>query len=126
MNLINGKDISMSLINSLPQVGNVLTAWFQSVEFDLVTKTIVDFKVSEVLTPSSFMGVIQPMGPEQLKMMPEGERSWDWSQIHSWPDLILNTDDIIKIRGVNYRVMKKTDWKDYGYIEYSVIKDYQP
>ena len=95
--MINGKDSTINAKGCLPFVGSALIDWFQAVTFTLVAKAVVNFEVVETLTTSSFYGVRQPMGPQELKIKPEGQRSWEWEQIHATPDLILKTDDIISI-----------------------------
>ena len=125
MDISNGKDKLISAFNTLPQVDDALFGWFQTVTFTLITKTIVDFELVETTVESSFYGVKQPMSPQELKMKPEGERSWKWYTIHATTELILKNDDIIIIEDTKFRVMKKLDYKEYAYVQYDVLEDYQ-
>jgi hypothetical protein len=123
--ITNGKDTLINGTGNLPNVMDALNGWFQDNTFTLITKTVVDFELVETQVQSSFYGVKQPMSPEVLKLKPEGQRSWDWNTIHSTPELILKTDDIIIMEGHNYRVMERLDYAAYGYLEYHLVKDYQ-
>lgn len=121
----NAKDSPLfSGAGNLPNVQGALADWFQKLTFVKMKKEIVNFSVAETPVPYSFMGVRQPMSPRQLMIKPEGERSWDWQTIHAYPDLILENDDRIFFGGVPYRVMNKSDWKEYGYVEYQIVRDY--
>lgn len=109
---------------TLPNVSRALLNWFQPLNFVTIVKTVVNFAVVETLTTVNFLGVRQPFTPQMLLMKPEGERQWKWETIHALPGLILSPDDIITFLGVNYRVMQKLDWKEYGYVQYDIVQDY--
>lgn len=109
---------------TLPNVSRALLNWFQPLNFVTIVKTVVNFAVVETLTTVNFLGVRQPFTPQMLLMKPEGERQWKWETIHALPGLILSPDDIITFLGVNYRVMQKLDWKEYGFVEYHIVQDY--
>lgn len=57
---------------------------------------------------------------------PIGERDWQWESIHAFPTLQLQPDDIITFDDVDYRVMNKSDYKEYGYVVYEIVQDYEP
>jgi len=71
------------------------------------------------------MGCKQPASAEQISIRPEGERSWKFFTFHCLPDLVLTTGDRITINGSRYRVMEKSDFTEYGYLEYLVAEDFQ-
>lgn len=123
----NASDVSLAdNPGTLPNLSEAMTSWFQTMTFTRLTKAIVNFSTVETPVSYTFTGVKQPFSPEQLEMKPEGMRSWKWFTIHALPDLILATDDIITLTGIDYRVMTKRDYKEYGYVQYEVVEDYTP
>jgi hypothetical protein len=122
----NGKDYPLSSNpGTLPDMQGAMLSWFQRLTFTKVVKTVVNHEVEEETTTFEFTGVRQPMSPQQLEMKPEGQRAWKWEMIHAFPDLILKPDEIIVFESVPYRVMKKSDFKEYGYILYEIVEDYR-
>jgi hypothetical protein len=67
MDIVNAKDKLLTAVNTLPQVGATLNSWFREISFNQVLKTTVNNQTVETLTPTSFMGVRQPFGPEELR-----------------------------------------------------------
>ncbi len=121
----NGKNTLLNQSSgTVPDVSGALLNWFQKMTFTIISKSIVNFKNVEVSTESSFRGVIQPFTPQQLKILQEGQRAWKWHKIHADPSLSLKPDDKVVYLSQTYRVMSKTDYTIYGYIEYDVIEDY--
>ena len=110
--------------NALPNMSGTILDWFQPLTFTRMTKTVVDFKLVESPSSVSFMGVIQPLSPQQLAMKESGQRAWIWKQIHALPDLVLNIDDVISFGSKSYRVMEKLDYTEYGYVEFHIVEDY--
>lgn len=107
-----------------PQVGTVLTDWFQPVTMVRIVQGQQDSQVTERQEPFVQQAVIQPYRGKILKIMKEGERAWQWSTIHSTPELVLDVDDIVVADGEPYRVMVANDFSAYGYVSYHVIRDY--
>jgi len=124
--LTNAKDTSLSLQpGTMPQMFEVTGGWFQLLTFDKLVKTIVNFQVVETKTQFNFQGNVIPMPPQALKMMPEGQRLWKWYRIFAWPVVSLQPDDVlIDQSGVQYRVMRKEDYTNYGYVTYDCVQDY--
>lgn len=121
----NGKDTLLTANpGTLPNMQNAIADWFQTMTFQKVVKTTVNFVLVEALTTFSAMGVRQPFTPQQLLMKPIGQRQWKWETLHCYPDLILDPDEIVLFLGTKYRVMQKLDWKEYGYLEYHLVEDY--
>ncbi len=110
--------------NNLPNLSNPITKWFLPTNFIRITKSVVDFEVVEVETSETFQGVVQNLDSKQLQVKPEAQRAWGWKMIHALPSLILLNDDKIKYDGVKYRVMNIKGFKEYGYIEYHIVEDY--
>ena len=106
-------------------MGEVLVSWFQNLTFDLITKTLVDYETKETKRTISTQGVRQPMSAQQLAIKPEGQRAWRWETIHCLPDVVLKVDDRVIFNGVEYRVMQKWSWPEYGYVQYEICQDYK-
>lgn len=109
---------------NVPNMSGTLAGWMQTLIFNIITKTVKNFEVVETTTDVTFQGVWQPFSARQLALKPEGQRSWSWFMVHSTTDLSLNNDDVIKYRGVQYRVMANNNYVEYGYYEYHVVLDY--
>ncbi len=121
--IVNAKDKGLNY-TGLPQVGDVLPSWFQTLTFTLVTKYLVDYEVQEVLVTITTQGVRQPMNAQQLSIKPEGQRGWKWETIHCLPNVKLKIDDIVIFDNVKYRVKERWDWSEYGYLEYHICQAY--
>lgn len=115
---------SQTNFSGVPNMSGTLDGWLQKIVFNVITKQIVNFEVVETTQDVTFEGVWQPFGPEQLKIKPEGQRSWSWFMVHSKTPLPLKNDDVMKYRGVQYRVMEVGNYNEYGFYEYHVILDY--
>lgn len=109
---------------ALPQVSGALSNWQQTMTFTTIVKTTVNSVLVETKTDTTFKGVWQPMGAAQLKLKPIAQRTWKWFTCHAEPKVQLKNDEIITFNSENYRVMEKLDYKEYGYIEYHLVKDY--
>ena len=121
----NAKD---TLLNQntgcLPDVSSALLNWLQPMQVNQIVKTTVNYSVVEKLTTINFEGVIEAGTPEQIMMKPEGQRSWKWVSIWTHSTVQLNTDDIVTSLGKSYRIKSKSDWYQYGYINYEAHEDY--
>ena len=110
---------------TLPQMNDALFNWYQPMTFTTIVKTVgPTYDVVETPTNVDFLGVWQPFGPEDLKMKPEGQRSWSWFMVHAEPGLVLNTDDVVLYLGIQYRVMAKYNYACYAYMEYHLVLDF--
>lgn len=110
--------------STLPSVQTTITGWFRALVLVRVVKTVVDFETKEARQEVSCRGVIQPFGPRELKMKPEGQRAWNWQMLHTSPDVALKDDEEFTIKGTRYRVMSQQNWSEYGYITYELVQDY--
>jgi hypothetical protein len=103
-----------------------LNGWYQQVTFTRITKSLTNYDLTETETPISFMGLVAPASSEALEMRPEGQRSWRHQEVWASPTLVLSTDDVIVYLGVRYRVVDKTDYSVYGYVNYVLCEDFTP
>lgn len=125
MPIQNAKDRKLSQqAGGLPNVSGALLGLFQPIAMGLITKIVERFNVKEEVVTIHSRGVIQPLSAQQLNMKPEGQRLWKWLQVHCLPDLILKIDDRVTYDGMRFRVMAKSDYSRYGYLEYHLCEDY--
>lgn len=113
-----------TVMGTTPDVSGALQDYYQTMTFEVITKTVQGFQVVETTTPVTFRGVLQPLKPRELELKPEGERAWTWFWLHADPALILNVDDVVLYKGVQTRVMAKQDCYLYGYVAYQLVQDW--
>lgn len=121
--IVNAKDKGLNFVG-LPQVDEVLPDWFQPLTFDIITKSLINYELQEVIVSVKTQGVRQPMTAQQLSIKPEGQRAWKWETIHCLPNVPLKIDDIVVFGNQKYRVMQKWDWSEYGYQEVHICQGY--
>ena len=109
---------------TLPTMAATIKGWFRPITLGRVTQAIKDRETVEVIRDQKTRGVMQPFRPQQLVLKPEGERQWKWFMLHAETDLILATNDTVVYRGTRYTVMEKTDYSEYGYVQYDLVDAY--
>ena len=61
--IINAKDIPLNQgTGTVPNVSGAMRNWFQTMTFEQVTKSVVNFKVVETKVSIDFMGVVDQIG----------------------------------------------------------------
>lgn len=125
MSLQNGNKKRLSDLTDLPNVSSGVMLFFQPLKVDIVVKQQVNGYTEETTLCRNTHGTRQPFSPQQLAMRPEGERNWIWQKLHCLPDLVLKTDDQVRIQKILYRVVSRTDYREYGYLEYDLVQDYR-
>jgi hypothetical protein len=112
-------------VGPFPYMGGVLPGWQNLMTLKKVTDTIVDFENVKTTEDFRFEGVFQPMPPREIALKMEGQRDWKWWSL--WTKLgieIFNGDIIEDFKGLRFRVMKKTDWAQGGYIKFDLVEKY--
>lgn len=124
--IINGNTVPLNDIRgTVPDVSGAMTDRFQLMTFTIVTKNVVNFQVVEVPTSISFWGNIVPFSDNQLRMLPEGQRTqWQYFDMYAEPATVLKPDEVIDYLGVQYRVLARRDYTLYGYVQYTLITDW--
>lgn len=126
MKLTNAKRYRIKdSFTGLPDVSDSVMAFLRPVKVDIICKEQIDGYTQESKRCVHTQAVKQPFTSEQLKLKPEGQRSWKWFTLHCLPNLILRTDDIAVISGSSFRVMERTDYREYGYLQYDLVEDYR-
>lgn len=124
--IINGKDTPLTQIRgTVPDVSGALQDRFQLMNFTTIVKSVVNFQVVETPTTTSFWGNIEPMSDNQLRMLPEGQRTqWQWFNLYSEPAILLKPDEVVNYLGVQYRCMARRDYSLYGYMLFTLQTDW--
>ena len=123
--IINAKDTLLDQVTgNLPNVSSAMLDWFQPITFILIKKSVVNFKLLEDRSPYVFMGIVESITPTKLAMKPEGQRSWNYLNVWTLPNVMLKIDDIFNYMGKDYRVERKNDWSQYGYLEFECVESY--
>lgn len=125
MSLVNAKDLTLpNNVGGLPDVGAAVMALLQPVSVGLVVQQLINGYYEPISTVVQTQASIQPL-PQELAIKMEGERNWRWSLIHILPNVVLNNNDLITLFGIQYKVMKKENWAQYGYLDYFVVENFQ-
>ena len=117
------KDLN-ELASGVPDVGASIMEVLQPVTATYVEKQQIAGYTQEITINLPTKASIQPNN-QPLKMMPEGQRKWKYFTIYALCNLNLQPDMQFTIRGIVYRILDKTDWKEYGFIKYDTVQDYQ-
>lgn len=99
------------------------------------TMPMVIKKVTQVVLPTGFVedhetvfnirGIWQPLSAEEIQLKPEGQRSWEWFQLHiEGTNNNFQTNDRLMFRGNPYKVMGRNDYTLNNYIQLELISDY--
>ena len=102
----------------LPNVSNVVRSYLQDVILQKRKITNIDYNNTitidfEVVARA----VVQPLTPQKLDIKPDGQRSYEWQQMHV-PEEYLNnsvsTGDYISYEGKQYTIMNDLGYNHYG------------
>lgn len=122
-----GKDIKINMINGmLPNVSDTLTGWEVDIYAVFVKQSMVDSEIINQDIIKKISGTLQPLKAEEVDLKPEGQRAWQWYDIHVksvYP--ILRVEQKIKVNNIDYKIMAVKDYSLYGYVEYHVVRNYE-
>lgn len=113
-------------MRAFPNMRQAVMAWAEPTRVFVTTKRQVDFKTVESIYETTVNMVRIPTG-QNLDMQTNGQRAWNGETIYCDIALSMKVDDVVcfeDVRSKKYRVLNKTDWSKYGYLEYTVLSDY--
>lgn len=108
-----------------PSMDTTIRGWFKPIVVGVQTSVPQPggtFK--EIFRDTNTSGVLQP-DEERIDRQPGGNRSWQHWVLHCLPEMVLKTNDRIRIGKNLFRVDLKRDFNAYGYIRYSLTQDFQ-
>lgn len=124
--ILNGKDTPLgSGAQFVPDVSNGVMNLMQNVTVGVMQKVNLNGYATEIPLYISTMATKEPFSAQQLEIKPEGQRAWSWFRMRILIDVILKTDDRFVMNDLKYRVMRSSEYTEYGYNEYDVVLDYQ-
>ena len=125
MKKLNFNKMKTLNFSGMPQMNSTLFGWEQALDLIKVVQKVIEGDLSTQEVKIDFRGVVQPLRDEQLSLLPEGQRSWEWLWIHAVAGTLnLETGDKIKFQGKTYKITSKKDYSLNGYIEYQMVRDY--
>lgn len=113
--------------SGMPQMNAAFAGWMKPITLTKRVQGIGETGlVGNLDTQFTFRGSIQPLSPKGIILKPEGQRAWEWLQIHCVrSDANLDVNDQIIYNGKIFKVMAQNDYSLNNYIEYHAVKDFQ-
>lgn len=113
-------------ISRTPQIAVAISGWAQTYTVTRIMQSLDDNGyIKEEKVEENLTGFWQPYSDEDLQLIPEGQRNWRWFAFHVQnPHEHLKCEEIVEIKGVEYRVMAIADFSDENYVEYRLVRNY--
>lgn len=112
--------------SGLPQMAQAMNGWLMRLTRVRVTQRIEAGFVVNDEAKFAFQGVMQPFGPEKIKLLPEGQRSWKWWNLHCYArESVLVTNDVVLFQNKRYKVMEEKDYGLNNFRSYALVEDFQ-
>lgn len=112
---------------NMPRIQAAFSNWTSGITLIRRTQSVVDGLTVFTDSKIPFRGVVQPLSPKLLMLKPEGERAFQWLQIHCAAKCIkLDVADQIVFNKMKYKIMLQNDYSLDGYMEYHACQYYQP
>lgn len=108
----------------MPLMADAFSGLVQQAQFAIVKRVKQDGDVVESAEAVGyFLGSLQPLHARNLLVKPEGWRKWKWFTLFTNANQELAVGDFVRDpRGLQYRVMAKSDWGEAGFNEYQIIQ----
>lgn len=116
---------TLNQIVGMPQIGAAFAGWQQTITLLKITQAIVNGLSQDTAVSMTFRGVIQPLSPKMIALKPEGQRAWEWLQIHCFSQPInLTTNDRFIWAGKTYKIMAENDYSASNFVEFHAVADF--
>lgn len=113
-------------ISGMPQMGVAFNGWLNTITLKKITQEVKNGFVTDSEEDISFKGVVQPLSAKNLMLKSEGQRAFQWLQIHCFStELNLKVNDRIKFKDKIYKLMNIWSWELNNFIEYHIVEDFQ-
>jgi hypothetical protein len=110
-------------VNALPNANNAITGWEVAIKLIKITTSNNGGKIKQNITTIPTIAIVQPLSPQELEIKPEGERSFEWLQVHIRIEnftLNITTGDKIEWQGKKYTIMNDLGYELYGHKQFHV------
>ena len=95
--------------SSIPNMADVVISWSLPMVAYIIEKKLEDYELVETKKKVNFKGVPpQPSTPQEIQLLPEGERDWNNYTIYSTKKF--KVDSVIMIDDIRYRIMKELNY----------------
>lgn len=113
-------------LSGMPKMSAAFLGWTVAIDLVRIKQTIVDGIPKDAEEKIRFQGTVQPLSAEEIALKPDGQRSWEWLQVHVIASSKnLEVDDRVRYAGRKYKIMGRKDYTLNGYVEYHMIVDFQ-
>ena len=117
---------TLDQLSGMPQMRVAFGGWTQPITLQIIEQTVVDGFVIDVPRNFTFTGTIQPLSPNKIMLKPEGQRAWEWLQIHCIASSeALKPNDRIIYNDRKFKIMAQNDYSLNNFIEYHAVLDYE-
>jgi len=111
-------------LTTVPNVFFAMYGWFQKLSLVKVFNQTVDFETVATTLAFATDGVVVPFSVNELRIKPEGQRSWQWFALYCTDELPLKMGDTVVYKTVRYKVMNNGVYSEYGYMYYELVNVY--
>jgi hypothetical protein len=113
-------------LSGMPQMSAAFGGWEKEISLIRITQTLTDGLITSATETLIVLATWQPLSPEAIALKPDGQRSWDWYDLHiEGGALLFETNDRVIYAGKTYKIMAVKDYTLNNYSEYHLISDYQ-
>ena len=114
------------LLSRAPQIKVAIQKWAQKYTITRIMQSLDDNGyIKETKVDTDITGFWQPYSDEDLQLIPEGQRNWQWFAFHVYgPHEHLKFEEVVTIKNIDYKVMAIADFSDENYVEYRLVKSY--
>lgn len=109
----------------MPNMRTTLAGFEDTMQFQIVKKTIVDHELvesSKEIPVLYFEGVLQPLHDRELLVKSEGQRKFKWWTLFTDMENLAVDTVIQDPNKRTFRVMASGDWDDAGYFKYQLVE----
>lgn len=110
---------------SVPFLGFAIKGWTRKTTVELVTKSVINFLVTENRTEIVLDCNFQPLPAWKVNRKPDEQRTWLWWSIIVKQGPNLKTDDVIVKDGIEFRIDSGNNWSESGFTKYEAVQGFQ-
>jgi len=73
---------TLDALSGMPQTFAAFQGWTKQITLEVTSQTVVNGFIEDATRNYTFEGTIQPLSPKKIMLKPEGQRAFEWLQIH--------------------------------------------